>query len=62
VRAPMNGTGAQRRRQWLPMREPSVLVLALGVVQLAREVAVLLRKRSRTAEILVLIIRGKEAR
>jgi hypothetical protein len=44
------------------MREPSVLVLALGVVQLAREVAVLLRKRSRTAEILVLIIRGKEAR
>jgi hypothetical protein len=46
----------------LPVRDPSVLVLALGVIQLAREVAVLLRKRSRTAEIRVLITRDKEAR
>jgi hypothetical protein len=44
------------------VRDPSVLVLALGVIQLARDVVALLRERSTPPEIRVLIIRRGEAR
>jgi hypothetical protein len=54
----MNITGAQRkRRQWLLVGDPTVLVLALSVVQLARDVVALLRERSTPPEIRVLMIR-----
>jgi hypothetical protein len=58
----MNITGAQRkRRQWLLVGDPTVLVLTLSVVQLARDVVALLRERSRAPEIRVLMIRrGKQ--
>lgn len=44
------------------MGDPSIFVLTLGVIQLAREVVALFRNRSRAIEILVLIAHDKEAR
>ena len=42
--------------------EPTVLVLALSVIQLARDVVALLRERSAAPEIRVLIGRKGEAK
>lgn len=42
------------------MPDPDVLVLGLGVVQLARDVLALLRERSTPPEIRVLIIRRRQ--
>lgn len=42
--------------------EPTVLVLALSVIQLARDVVALLRERSAAPEIRVLISRKGEAK
>jgi hypothetical protein len=58
----MNITGAQRRRrERLQVGIPSVLVVALSVVQLVRDVLALFRERSTPPEIRLLVIH-REAR
>jgi hypothetical protein len=41
------------------VRDPSVLVLTLGIIQLARDLLALLRDRSARPETRVVIIRGR---
>lgn len=59
--ASVNVTGARKEKAVVLVRDPGLFVLALSVLQLARDVLALFRERSTSPEIRVLIIR-REAR
>lgn len=60
MRAPVNGIWrAHIAKGVVPMRDPDVLVLAIGAIQLARDVLALLRERASRWQIRMVII-GRE--